>query len=155
MTHFLEVDNLRHLGNPLSNVPCSDHVQNVHTKIHYMLKDTLGVVYARVLEVDYTNQQLVALGEQSKSVYPLSSKSISAKVVETGRAMHLQNPINTSEFNRHIDGSGVAGLVEDLLIFPVLASSDRPMNHNNGCRPGQSVIAVCQVCDMFNFPSIC
>lgn len=145
---------------PLARVPLSDNVADAHTKIQYMLKDGLGVLHARVLEVDRVNQQLIACGERSSLYYPLAAKSITAAVVRTGDLKYLRNPISAPDFDKHIDGGGGAGIVDDLLVVPIMAASDNPLSHNifaaaDGCHQqvgdinsdhcAPIVIAVCQV----------
>lgn len=153
---------LRDTGNPLSRVPFSEHAEDAHTKIQYMLKDALGVLNARVLEVDHVNDQLVVSGECSSSHYPLTAASIAATVVKTGKLRHLHHPFSAPDFNRHIDGGGGVGVVEDLLVVPVMAAIgsscdgkdmgegvcrlDRPAHTGAPARgPRALVIAVCQV----------
>lgn len=130
-THCESLLALRDRHNPLSHVPFSEHVDDAHTKIQYMLKDALGVLHARILEVDHANQQLIASGENSISYYPLSAASIAATVVNTGELRHLQNPAVALDFNRHIDVNAGVGVVEDLLVVPVTAAIGSPACRSN------------------------
>lgn len=115
---------LRDARNPLARVPFSEHAEDAHRKVQYMLKDALGVLNARVLEVDHDNNQLVVPGERSSSHYPLTAASIAATVVKTGKLRHLLYPSRAADFNQHIDGGGVGGVVEDLLVVPIMAAMD-------------------------------
>eukprot|EP00892_Ulva_mutabilis_P008039 jgi/Ulvmu1/5607/UM023_0144.1 len=118
--------------NSLARTSLSDNVADAHTKIQYMLKDGLGMLHARVLEVDHANKQLVSCGERTNSCFPLSARSIAATVVCTGKLKHLRNPVIDSEFNSSIDGSGGTGPVEDLLVFPVLAAASGGLGYRMG-----------------------
>jgi hypothetical protein len=148
-------------GNPLEHVPSIASMADMHAKAQYMLKDALGVTQARVVMVDHARQQLRVTGERSDAFYPLTARSLLARVLQRGALELLRKPGADPDFNAAIDANGSPG-PEDMLLVPVPAAPDialdisrPPSSHSaasSGCQqsrtgsvaPGQ-IIAVIQV----------
>lgn len=149
---------VREQRNPLENVPSTLNMADMHAKAQYMLKDTLGVTLARVVMIDHQRQQLRVTGERCDSYYPLTAKSIIARVLHRGTWELLRKPAADPDFNASIDCNG-GPPPEDMLVVPVPAapemvqdSSRPPSSHSQSASASKAgehsptrIIAVIQV----------